>query len=821
MFEQGAFGPLVGAPRGAHDGLVRAIDWFEAARIARSHRRVALAVLAVAAGLAAGVFLLRLVVGDPAAAVLVLLAVPVALVAIVFGRRAGLAAAGVAVGLVALYHLTGDHPLDWVGYVARGTVFLLLGLGLGTFSDFAVMSQRRLSALLDGILDSVTVSTTVRDATGAVVDARIAYANAAAASFFGRAPAEIVGRRWSELWPASFTPQLITAMGVVVRTGESLELTDFELPLDHPTGTVPALLDLRASALGDGLIVAWREVSARLRDARALADANARFAAAFDHAPLGMLLVAPDRVVVQANAAFATLCGYSVEELVGMSLDELIDRRDLADSRKDFDELMAGQTPVYHRERRLLTAGGAVRWVAVSVSQVTGDEGAYAVEHVEDIDERKNLEARLQYLADHDPLTGLFNRRRFHEELTHQAALDRRYGHSSAVAVIDLDNFKYINDTLGHAAGDQLIQAISRTLHTRLRASDVLGRLGGDEFGVLLPAGGEPDLSSVLDSLRIAIVGTEIDFNGQRVRSTASIGVATTGGVEGTDPGTALANADLAMYAAKEAGRNAFVVYDPHGPHAERSRARFRWLDRIRHALDHDLFTLQAQPLLDLARNEVTGCELLLRMRENGELIGPDRFLYIAERHGLATAIDRYVIRHGIALAARHPRPPGFRWEINLSADSLGDPDIPRLIETELERTGLASSALVFEITETAAIANMSEARAFAARISDIGCRFALDDFGAGYGSFYYLKHLPFEYLKIDGEFVRQLTTNTTDLVIVQAIVTAAHRLGKQTIAEYVGDARTLDLLRTLHVDHAQGYHIGPPADPSSTLTTR
>jgi diguanylate cyclase (GGDEF)-like protein/PAS domain S-box-containing protein len=812
--------PLSGPHPRLKDGAVLAIDWFGLLRVARSDRRVAAAILAVAAALAASVFALRVVVTDPNAAVLVLLSVPVVLVAIVLGRWGGLAAAGGALVLVAVYHVAG-HPMDWVGYVARGSAFVLLGLGLGAFSDYAVATQRRLSALLDGTLDAVTVGTPVRDATGSIVDGRVAYANSAAVSFFGRSPAEVLGRRWSELWPGSFTPELFAALVAVIQTGEPVELTDFEIPLDHPSGTLPVMLDLRATAFGDGLMVAWREVSARLRDARAVAAANARFAAAFDHAPVGMMLIDPDRVIVQANAAFGAISGRPTEELVGMALDALIDPRDLPDSRADFARLMAGETSVYHRERRLVTADGEARWVAVRVSSITGaDDGAYAVEHVEDIHERKSLEDRLQYLADHDPLTGLFNRRRFYEELSHQLALDERYGRSSIVALIDLDNFKYINDTLGHAAGDQLIQGIARTLRARLRASDVLGRLGGDEFGVLLPTPEKVDLAAVIGSLLAAVAASEVDCNGQRVRSTASIGVATLGGEAGEDPDTALANADLAMYAAKEAGRNTFVVYDPHGPHAERSRARFRWLDRIRNALDHDLFTLVGQPILEMATGNITGCELLLRMREDDRLILPDRFLYIAERHGLATAIDRVVISHGIALAAARPRPAGFRWEINLSADALSDPGISDLIEAQLAHTGVPPGTLVFEITETAAIANMSQAQVFATRITDIGCRFALDDFGAGYGSFYYLKHLPFAYLKIDGEFIRQLTSNHTDRVIVRAIVTAAHDLGKQTIAEYVGDADTLDLLRQLHVDHAQGHHIGPASDPLAHAPT-
>ncbi len=709
----------------------------------------------------------------------------------------------------------GEVVVDVRGMVVgmRGTTQDVTGLREA--ERVAREAAERQSAVLETMLDAVTVSTAVRDATGRIVDFRLDYTNAASQAFYGRPADELVGRCWSELWPDLVGAEAFNALVHVVETGEPVELADYRGVLPRPGRSDRLVLDLRVTRLGDGYVAAWREVSARHRDAQAAAAANAQFAAAFDHAPVGMLLVDPGRVIVRANEAICAISHRRWDELVGLSLDELVDPRDLPASRADFARMLAGDEPVYHRERRLVTGDGDVRWVSVGVARVEGGTDVYAVEHIEDIDERKSVEGRLQVLADHDPLTGLFNRRRFHEELSHQLAVDHRYRRTSALVLIDLDNFKYINDTLGHRTGDRLIVAIARALRSRLRDSDVVGRLGGDEFAVLLPDADEAQAVTVAGALLAGVRTSEVEHLAQRVRSTGSAGIAKLAGDAGTDADDALANADLAMYAAKEAGRNTFVVYDPNGPHAELSQARFRWLDRIRDAFDRDLFVLHAQPILDLSTGEITGSELLLRMREDNRLICPDRFLHIAERHGLATPIDRFVIRHGIALAAAQHRPPPFRWEINISADSLGDPEIPKLIETELARTGLPAAALVFEITETAAIANMDQARGFAARITDIGCRFALDDFGAGYGSFYYLKHLPFEYLKIDGEFIRQLSTNRTDRVIVQAIVTAARELGKQTIAEYVGDEDTLNLLRALHVDHAQGHHIGPPADPA------
>src|SRR4051812_24151226 len=770
-------------------------------------------VVVTAVVLAALPFFLPL--SDPTAAgLLVLWCIPVALVGVLLGAAAGLVAAVVATVLLTVWDVTrggADSAGGWVGFLARAAAFFLLGVGVGWFAGRARNAEHRMSGVLDSMLEAVILAEPVRDRDGQVIDGRITYANSISADAFNLEPEQLVGRLWSELWPDTFAPDLRETLVETLRAEAPLELVSFTLARTRDNGSAPTLLDLRATPLQSGLLVAWRDVSASHRDAQAISAVSAQFAAAFEHAPVGMVLVGPGRRIVRANEAFAAITGRRLEELSGTSMDALIDPRDVGVVQQAFAQMGNGESRAVRHETRLMTVDGGSRWVSVTAAPISDTQ---VVEHVVDIDDRKGFEGRLQFLADHDPLTGLINRRRFADELSHQLAIDSRYGGMSAVGLVDLDNFKYINDTLGHQVGDKFIQAIARRLRVRLRSSDVICRLGGDEFAVLLPGADSSRADGVAASLLGGIRTTEVDHAGQRVRSTGSAGIAVvTNGVSDADD--VLANADLAMYAAKESGRDTHVVYDPAGPHSERTRLRFRWIERIRVALDRDLFTLLAQPILDLATGQVTGCELLLRMRDGDRLVGPDLFLPIAERHGLANPIDRLVIRMAIEIVASHPRPPGFRWEINLSADSLGDPGIPDLIESELARTGVPPHCLVFEITETAAIANLDDAQAFAARLTDIGCQFALDDFGAGYGSFYYLKHLPFEYLKIDGEFIRQLTSSSVDQVIVEAIVGAAQQLGKQTVAEYVADAPTLDRLRTLQVDHAQGYFIGHPVIPA------
>ena len=275
-----------------------------------------------------------------------------------------------------------------------------------------------------------------------------------------------------------------------------------------------------------------------------------------------------------------------------------------------------------------------------------------------------------------------------------------------------------------------------------------------------------------------------------------------------------LVNADLAMYDAKEAGRDQLSAYDAPEQPATRTEARISWADMIRDALAEDRFVLHAQPIVDLATGEATQYELLLRMRgADGELIGPAAFLPVAERFDLMAAIDKWVVTRAIRMVgAERRRGRELTVEVNISGRSAGDPELLALIESELRTSDVCPSQIIFEITETIAVSNIPRAQHFAARLADLGCRFALDDFGAGFGSFYYLKHLPFDYLKIDGEFVRHSAADPTDQLVIQAVVDIARGLGKRTVAEHVGDAETAELLHRMGVDHAQGFHLGKPA---------
>ncbi len=420
----------------------------------------------------------------------------------------------------------------------------------------------------------------------------------------------------------------------------------------------------------------------------------------------------------------------------------------------------------------------------------------------------------MEHLATHDALTDLPNRRHLEAEIDRVVADCQLAGRPGALVVLDLDGFKYVNDSRGHAAGDRVLVKVAHLLREGLRPGDLVGRLGGDEFAALLPGATQDDAVGVVQRLLASLRAEAVIVDaGRAVRLTASVGMAFFD--EHTPRGARdlLIDADVAMYDAKDSGRDRVALASSAQPNQADLRGRHTWVDRIREALEQDLFTLHAQPIRNLRTGQVDRFELLLRMTNpDGSLVLPGEFLPAAERSGLITGIDRWVISRACELLGESQRAgEQLHFEVNLSGPSIGDPELLDLIEANLARLP-RRGGLVIEVTETAAIIDVARARSFADRLAALGCGFALDDFGAGYGSFYYLKHLPFDVLKIDGEFIRGLVTNHADQVVVRSLVQIARQLGKQTVAEFVEDQVTLDLLCELGVDFAQGYHIGRPA---------
>jgi diguanylate cyclase (GGDEF)-like protein/PAS domain S-box-containing protein len=557
-------------------------------------------------------------------------------------------------------------------------------------------------------------------------------------------------------------------------------------------------------------------------------EAERRFRAAFEHAPIGVcVLDFHGRDLGQwltVNPALARLLGYERDALLAQRISSILHPEELDVTRKRLAALVAGEEERITAECRMVHADGQLVWVLVTVAAVPDEDGrpAYGIGQIVDITERKRFEGQLQYLADHDALTGLFNRRRFEEELDRALASAERYRHRGAVLVLDLDGFKHVNDTLGHPVGDELIARLAGTLRDELRESDIIARLGGDEFGVILPEASEAEASAVASKLLRAVErdGIVADSTGH-ARVTASVGLATFDGADGLSAEELLVEADIAMYDAKEAGRNRAATAERAGAGPGRHVSRLSWLERIRSALAEDRFELHAQPIVAIGDVDAPPAfELLIRMRaDSGELVPPATFLPIAERFDLVQDIDRWVIARAVELVRReHDAGHPVTLSVNVSGRTIGDAAFAGWLQELLTTTPVPAQRLIVEITETAAIVNLERARTLADTLRRLGCLLALDDFGTGFASFSYLKHLEFDVLKIDGEFVRGLRENRTDRLVVEAVVAIARGLGTPSLAEFVADAATLDAVRALGVEYAQGFHLGRPLPVDEAL---
>jgi diguanylate cyclase (GGDEF)-like protein/PAS domain S-box-containing protein len=571
----------------------------------------------------------------------------------------------------------------------------------------------------------------------------------------------------------------------------------------------------------EGVVGVATDITDLARAQAQLNESEARHSVVLDALHEGVLMV--DRLgrVLAANPAARRMLDPSGDDLAGNTISD----PNWQSTHEDGSPMAVEEFPVSitlatgeacaDRIMGLHRPDGSHTWLSVNtqgVFQPGEDLPRAVVASITDVTERRSFEAELRFLADHDALTGLPNRRRFHDELERHLAFTARYGGEGAVLLFDLDNFKYLNDTQGHKAGDQYLISLARVLTERLRQTDVVARLGGDEFGVLLPAAGPVQARNVAEALAEAVREHSPLVAGQPVKLSTSIGIACFGH-GAADPDELMAAADLAMYDAKETGRNRIGMASAETVDQRSLKARMHWLERIQRALDEESFIIYCQPIANIADGAISQYELLLRMQDdNGHIVPATAFLATAERFDLVQDIDRWMIRKAIQLIAEH-RDHGrdLKLEVNISAKSIGAAELPRLIESELRESGINPSLLILEITETTAIANMDEAVDFATRLSRLGCGFALDDFGRGFGSFYYLKHLPLNYLKIDGDFIRNLAHNLVDQQVVKAVVQVAKALGYKTIAEYVQDEATILALRHYGVDYMQGYHVGRP----------
>lgn len=539
----------------------------------------------------------------------------------------------------------------------------------------------------------------------------------------------------------------------------------------------------------------------------------------------GVITTDDEGKVVYFNPVAEQLTGWKLEEVQGLTLRWAFNAVD-AFTRKQidhpaFDGSVKGETVIVYENVLLVNNDGCEFDIESSVAPTRNQAGEEigSVLVFRDVTQARELAKQLAWQAAHDQLTGLINRREFDLRLTRLLDSTKSGGDRHALLYMDLDQFKVVNDTVGHAAGDEMLRQLADQLRPQIHGGDTLARLGGDEFGVLLEHRSLDEALKVANALRGVVQDFRFTYEGRAFEVGVSIGLAPITAHSGS-PANLMSCADAACYAAKEKGRNRVSVYSLEDIDLMQRQSEMRWVTDISRAFEEQRFRLYSQPILPLGEERVGGhhCEILLRMIDaNGAVISPGTFLPAAERYGLMPVIDRWVIRTLFAAASeslsRAAESSLSRiCSINLSGASLNDDHFPEFLREQISRYRIPPTALCFEITETVAISNLERVRRFMLELKQAGCRFSLDDFGSGMSSFAYLKDLPVDYLKIDGMFVKNMVQNPIDLAMVEAINRIGHVMGIQTIAEFVEDEATLEKLRTLGVNYAQGYWVGMPA---------
>ncbi len=421
---------------------------------------------------------------------------------------------------------------------------------------------------------------------------------------------------------------------------------------------------------------------------------------------------------------------------------------------------------------------------------------------------------RIKHLANHDDLTGLNNRRSFEAALLRAMKLAQRSRKAYGLLYLDFDRFKIVNDSCGHHAGDQLLIQVSDRIQKLLSSDDLFARVGGDEFAIIAKGDSIDAIVALGETIRESIHDYEFMYQSQSFKISVSIGVTAISGEE-SDIEVLLQDVDSACYVAKQWGRNRVHLSNPRDAEVVKYRNDIAGIQNIRHALDENLLQLNFQPVhrITATGTEMAHCEILLRIvDENGDVFSPAEFIPIAEKYNLMAEIDRWVVSNVLDWVAKHQTEFDVpRFLINLSGLSFINEEFLDYVEDQLHNSEVDPANIAFEITETAAVDNVSQANVFIDRLRALGCRFALDDFGTGFSTFAYLKNLPIDYLKIDGSLVRNIVTDSVDREMVKAINKIGHTVGAKTIAEFVEDEATIDILRELGVNYAQGYVLQKP----------
>lgn len=650
---------------------------------------------------------------------------------------------------------------------------------------------------------------------GAVLDAqgRLIELNPTLLRLCGRPVSELLGESAATLMTGT-DPAALAAMLAALPDGQRREQ---DSPLRTPDASLPAQLVLSRWQAGDeggGTVFVLAEWQLAAQPAPGVAaQTKALLTTGLRLMAESVIVTDTSGRIIEFNRGAERLTGWSRSQALGLVHESVLRligaggvvcASPVSRCLNDPNLIRRGE------EHQLMSRDGRRLRVRLSyASMVTEGTISGAILILEDTTEQSLLADELEYRSSHDALTGLFNRGEFERRVSAALAEARSGAVTQLLCYVDVDQFKVINDTLGHYAGDELLRQIAALFRARLRPQDALARLGGDEFGILLrDVEGQP-ARQLVETLLDAVRRFRFQWESKSYAMTVSIGVAE---VDGDSAGIVnlLADADAACYAAKDGGRDrARWVSDGHDE-IRRRHAEMTMVGRIGKALDEDRFLLFYEDAVAItAPTQVFYRELLVRMRDDdGRLVQPAGFIAAAERYHLMAALDRWVLSTAFAGIARLPA-DGVIYAVNVSGMSLSDDQFLGYVIRALERTGVAPARICFEITETSAISHLSEAVRFITHLAELGCRFALDDFGAGMASFSYLKNLPVQFIKIDGGFVRNMQCSTVDRGMVEAINRIGHDMGLCTIAEHAEDDESLRMLATIGVDWVQGKVVG------------
>jgi diguanylate cyclase (GGDEF)-like protein/PAS domain S-box-containing protein len=598
---------------------------------------------------------------------------------------------------------------------------------------------------------------------------------------------------------------------------------DSEYRIVHANGEVRWVWERGTGVLNErGELVAIegliQDITERKQSHQALREAERRYYNLFENAIEGIFRTTLEGEFIDANPALARIYGFESPLELMRSLKDIRNQLYVElDRRDEFMELIKARGTVSSFESQIYRKHGEVIWISENARAVSDDNGNVVCYEgtVEDITERKLYQARIEQQANYDTLTGLANRSLMNERLAQAIRAASSYGTRLAVVFVDLDRFKYINDSLGHHVGDELLRAMAERLKATVRESDTVARLGGDEFVLLINGQGDPETVAIVLERMLSDISQPWTIPQGDFNVTCSIGVALYPD-DGTTAETLLKHADSAMYRAKEKGRNNFQFFTSELNALITERLELE--NKLRRALDRDQFALMYQPRVDLRSRRIIGVEALLRWQlPDHEAIPPGRFIPVAEEIGLIVPIGKWVLRTACAQAKAWQELglPPLSMSVNVSARQFRQDNLVATIAEALRETGLDARHLEIELTESTVMHDAEQFISMLGELSDLGVQIALDDFGTGYSSLSYLKRFPVDRLKVDRSFVQDIATDVDDATIVRTIIALGHNLGLKVVAEGVETQEQIDFLSANLCDELQGYYFGRPMPAS------